>query len=282
MEIWKAALLGILQGLTEFLPVSSSGHLVLGGHFLGVEEGGRTVTVILHAGSLVAVFVALWYRIAPVVTGTLSGSLELLKGRFPRENEGFMWGLYVVVGTIPAGLVGVFLGDWVDAALSNAVLAAAMLLVTGVILMSTHFIGETERDLGWASTIVIGLAQAFAILPGISRSGSTIVAALWMKMDRGKAAEYSFLLSIPAILGGTLIEAIKMVAGEAEPVAQATGAAAAAAPGFLPLAVGFVTAAISGYFAIVLLLDFVKRGKLSWFSYYTWALGVVALFLLLY
>ena len=278
MEIWEAALLGIIQGLTEFLPVSSSGHLVLGEYLLGIQEGGRTTVIILHTGSLVAVFVALWYRIWPVITGTVAGTLELLKGRFPQENEGFRWGLYVIIGTIPAGLVGVFLGDYVDAALGNPMLAAVMLIVTGILLMSSHFVSEGKKDMGWISTVIVGISQAFAILPGISRSGSTIVTALWMKVDRTKAAEYSFLLSIPAILGGAVIEVARLVFGSESAVSA--NAQTAVDPSLLPLLIGFICAAVSGYFAIVILLDFVKRGKLSWFAYYCWAVGITGIVLL--
>ena len=263
MDIWQAALLGVIQGLTEFLPVSSSGHLVLSQYFLGVTEGQLTMTIILHFGSLIAVFVAMWYRLQPVITGTLRGVPDLVRMRWPSENTDFMWGVYIIVGTIPAVVIGLSFKDQIETALSDPRFACAMLLVTGAILLSTRFVRSKPRKLGWINSLVIGIGQALAILPGISRSGTTISTGLWLGIDRRSAAEYSFLLSIPVILGPSLIEIGGVLTGPEGSL--------------LPLAIGFLTAGISGYFAIRVLLRFVQQGRFYWFAYYCWAVGILGL-----
>ncbi len=263
MDVWQAALLGAIQGLTEFLPVSSSGHLVLGQYFLGITEGHLTMTIILHFGSLVAVFVAMWYRLEPVITGSLRGVPDLVRLKWPKENTDFLWGVYIIVGTIPAVVIGLSFKDEIESSLEDPRFACAMLIVTGIILFSTRFVRARPRPLGWLNSLVIGLGQALAILPGISRSGTTISTGLWLGIDRKEAAEFSFLLSIPVILGPSLIEIGAVVS---DPQGNA-----------VPLAAGFLTAAVSGYFAIRLLLRFVQQGRFSWFAYYCWAVGLAGL-----
>ena len=266
MGIWKALLLGTIQGFTEFLPISSSGHLVLGEYLLGITEGALTFTIIVHLGSLVAVFVAMWYRIGPVISGTLRGLRLMLSGGCPWSDGDFRWGVYVIVGTVPAVIIGLLLREPLEGLMTNTTVASSMLIVTGMILMSTHFVRDGQRDMGIFTSLIVGLAQAFAILPGISRSGSTITAAMWSGVERLKAAEYSFLLSIPVIVGPALLEIGDIVSD----------------PGSAPIAAlvaGFLAAAVSGYFAIRLLLGFVRRGRLSWFAYYCWAIGITGLIL---
>ncbi len=259
MEVWQAAIVGLIQGVTEFLPISSSAHIVFSTHLLGVVEGGLRFTIIVHFGTLVAVFAALWYRIAPVVRGTLVGMGEIARGRSPWGEPDFGWGLYVIVGTIPAGVLGLAFEDAIAEAFASPIGASAFLMATGAILFATRFAGSGSRDMRWSSAIVVGFAQALAILPGISRSGTTIAAALLAGTDRRKAVEFSFLLSIPVILGPSLLTIGELATGPEVPLA--------------PLAIGFLAAALAGYVSVRLLVRFVQQGRLSWFAYYCWLVG---------
>jgi len=266
VEIWKSAVVGLVQGLTEFLPVSSSAHIVFAGKFLGIREGKLDLTIVVHVGTLLAVFAALWYRVAPVVRGTLAGLGDLVRGRSPWHNNDFRWGVYLVVGTVPAAVIGALFEGPIEEAFNDPSFAAAMLIVTGGLLFGTHFVRNATREMGWWSTLAVGFAQALAIFPGISRSGSTIAMGLFCKVDRQKAAEFSFLLAIPVILGGSILWFFEKTGHP-----QAVGIAS--------LAVGLIVSAASGYFAIKVLLHFVRQGRLSWFAYYCWAVGLLGLLL---
>ena len=266
MDLWKSAVVGLVQGLTEFLPVSSSAHIVFAEQLLGIQGSRLDLAIVVHLGTLIAVFGALWYRLAPVVMGTLGGIGELARRRSPWGSPEFRWGTYIVVGTIPAAVIGYLFESRVEAAFSKPFHASIMLLVTGGILFATRYVRSPGRDMGFVSGIVVGLAQAVAILPGISRSGSTISAALFCKVEREKAAEFSFLLAVPVILGGAVLWFLEFADGSA----SSDG---------LSLLVGMVVAMVFGFLAIKLLLAFVRRGRLSWFAYYCWAAGLAGLFL---
>ena len=263
MEPWQAAVVGVVQGLTEFLPVSSSGHIVFIERLLGVEDTGLRFTIIVHLGTLVAVVVALWYRVAPVARGTVSGIVGLARGHSSWSDRNFRWGIYVLAGTVPAAVFGLSVEHYVAAAFEDPRTASGALLITGALLFATRFVPANTRDMGWASTVAVGCAQALAIFPGISRSGTTIATGLFMGVERQSAAEFSFLLSIPVILGPSLM----------------TIGSLASVPGseLVNLALGFVVSAVSGYFAIKMLLRFVQQGRLSWFAYYCWLVGILGL-----
>lgn len=265
MELWKGAAVGAVQGFTEFLPISSSAHVVFMEHFLGITTGRLDLTIFVHLGTLVAVFVAMWYRLIPIMRGTVAGFVELTRGRSPWILVDFRWGVYIVVGTIPAAVIGMLFQDAIERAFDDPSIASAMLLVTGGLLFATHFVRGTTRDMGLWSSVAVGLAQAVAILPGISRSGSTIATGLFLKVERQKAAEFSFLLAIPVILGGSILWIYGMQGNPGSP------------SDLTPLLVGMVAAAICGYAAIIVLLRFIQRGKLSWFAYYCWAAGILGL-----
>ena len=266
MELWKSALVGVVQGLTEFLPVSSSAHIVFAEHFLGITRGRLDLTIFVHLGTLVAVFVAMWYRVVPVARGTVVGLGELVRGRSPWGIGDFRWGLYLVVGTIPAAVFGELYKGRIEETFDDPWFVSAMLLVTGGLLFATRFVRRATGDVGWWSSIAVGCAQALAIFPGISRSGSTIAMGLLMRVERQKAAEFSFLLAIPVILGGSVLWVSEMIgSGQAQ-------------SGLAPLLVGMGAAGICGYLAILVLLRFVQRGRLSWFAYYCWAVGLLGLF----
>lgn len=264
MEPWKTAVVGIVQGLTEFLPVSSSAHIVFAERLLHLNGQGLELTVIVHFGTLVAVVVAMWYRIVPIVQGTLGGVVKLTHGASPWDDEHFRWGAFIVLATIPAAVVGVMFERQVSAAFGDPRMVSGLLLVTGTLLFTTRFAPQPGRDLRWWSALAVGLAQAVAILPGISRSGSTIATGLFCGIDRRKAVEFSFLLSIPIILGPSLLTIGEIVARF-----QAANA--------VPLAVGCVVSGMTGYVAVRLLIGFVQRRGLTWFAYYCWAVGLVGL-----
>jgi undecaprenyl-diphosphatase len=265
VEIWQAAIVGVVQGVTEFLPISSSAHIVFSTHLLGVSEGSLRFTIFVHFGTLVAVFAALWYRVGPVMQGTIGGVGMLLRGRSPWSDERFRWGAFIMVGTIPAGVIGLAFKEAIGDAFQDPAAAGGFLIATGAILFTTRFARTGSGDVGAKGAITVGFAQALAILPGISRSGTTIATGMLLGVDRQKAAEFSFLLAIPVILGPSILTIGEVVAGPTADIA--------------PLVVGFVAAGLSGYLSIRALFRFVREGRLSWFAYYCWIAGALAIVL---
>lgn len=250
VSVLQAVLLGIIQGLTEFLPVSSSGHLVLGQRLLAIDESGVTFEVVVHLGTLTAV---LWVYRRRIV--------ELLVGMVRGQEAAWRYAGLIVLASVPAGLAGVFLRDQFEGAFDRPVVAAAMLLVTGCFVYTLRFTGPAaDRPLPDAKRSVwIGLAQAVAILPGISRSGATVATGVWKGVEVVRMAEFSFLMSVPAILGAGLLEA--------------DGFGRAASHGPAPLAVGFVTAALAGVLAIRLFVRMLRARMFHRFAWYCWAAG---------
>lgn len=258
MDTTSAAILGLVQGLTEFLPVSSSGHLVLGQHLLNIDEPSMLFNVAVHVGTLAAVLA--------VFRGDL---IAMLRGLWERGEEGrrgrrLIW--LVAVGTLPTALIGLLFKDVFEALFSSIRTVGIALLVTGALLFITRLVPKGTRNeerTGMGRALLIGLAQGMAITPGISRSGTTIAIALLLGVDRKLAAHYSFLLSIPAILGALLLQVREIQPNQSVDLA--------------PLLVGGVVAAIVGYGALRVLLKLVQSGRLHWFAPYCWALGLAAL-----
>jgi undecaprenyl-diphosphatase len=271
VEVWKAVILGIIQGLTEFLPVSSSGHLVLFGTLLQVEQPGMLLEIMLHLGTLIAVFLAFW----PEVTLLARSGFTILRNpaRAPqlvREDANCRLLLVIVLATIPIALVGLVADDWIVRFFDNPAFTGAMLCVTGGIL----FIAARTRkgvkpieEISFPDGLLIGLGQALAVLPGISRSGTTIAAGMLRGVNRESAARFSFLLSIPAVLGSQVL-AVKELLGSPN-IGESLPA----------LALGTIFAAAAGYLAIRLLLSTIRRGRLVYFVYYTWFVGLMVLLL---
>ncbi len=250
----QAAFLGLVQGLTEFLPVSSSGHLVLGQALLEIQRGGVTCEVIVHFGTLLAVVTALRERVWRLFAGVLR-----------REAEAWRMVLLLGVGTVPAGVVGLFFQDFLEAAFADPAGVSVWLLVTGGVLWSTRFASGDRDRVGIWDAIWMGAAQALAVLPGISRSGMTIGAGLWRGMDGREAATFSFLLSIPIILGATVLKVGELAA---DPPAWEAA---------VPLLVGALVAYGSGVVAIRWLLALLRGGRLDRFAYYCWPVGLLGL-----
>jgi len=252
MNILEAVLLGIVQGFTEFLPISSSGHLVLFQRIFGISGPMLSFDIILHLGSLTAVFIVFW--------GDITGILKK-----PFQNITYM----LIAATIPAVIAGVLFNAQIEALFSGGAFLAIGFIITGILLIYSDKIAKTnkfDKDISYKDAVIIGCMQAVAIVPGISRSGSTITAGLYQKLSRETAARFSFLLSIPAILGAAVITAKNILDSPA-------GAAGFLSAGALPLGFGFIAAMLSGYLSIRFMLDLIKKCKLSYFGYYVFALA---------
>lgn len=253
MTVFQAVILGILQGLTEFLPISSSGHLVIAQHFLHINDGGLFFEILLHFSTLTAVVAVYWKDL-----------LEILKHPFQKYTY------LLVLGTIPTGLIGLTFKDSFEKLFSSVTTVGYMLLITGFILLAAEYVSRLFfgfPNLKYWQAFIVGTAQGLAITPGISRSGTTIATGLLLGLDRKEAARFSFLLSIPAILGASVLEAKDLALSQMDPGL------------ILPYIVGVLTAAISGYLAIRLLLGILTKGKLYYFSIYCWLLGAAVVFL---
>ncbi len=272
MEIWQAVVLGLVQGLTEFLPVSSSGHLAFVQSLMGVELGGMDLLfdIILHVGTLVAVCAVFWRDI-----------IDLFKRPFKTL-------LYLIVATIPAGIVGLFLMDWSEDNISNSqylgIFLAVFFTLTAILLLVTEIYAkrrskEKELPLCWRTTIPMGLAQAVAALfPGISRSGSTICAGVLAGGKSDELSKFSFLMSIPVILGSFAVSLVKgAVNGELSASFTAMGSNA----GWC-IAIGFIVAALSGLFAIKVMLGAIRKANYKWFSLYLVLLAIACVILYCY
>lgn len=271
MTLWEAALLGLIQGLTEFLPVSSSGHLVLVQHVLGLDPSGAsdvTFEVFVHFGTMLSILTVYWNRVWKITQETVrTVAAPTTISRAYSKNESFRTAVFILLTMIPTGLVYVAFKDDLEAAFGDPHLASMMLFVTGILLLLTVLRKDPDGKLGPLKAIVVGIAQAAAMIPGISRSGSTICTALYQNVRRDEAANFSFLMLLPVVLGATVLKTGEMleVAGEVA---------------WLPLLLGTAVAYGSGIFAIYVVLDFVKRGKLQYFAYYCFLIGGLGLWFL--
>lgn len=254
MEIFKAIILGIVQGLTEFLPVSSSGHLVIGSEILNFHEPGIAFEVFLHCGTLLAV-VFVFRRDLLDMLGSIFVP-QAVRQADEQLKRSFSWNIYIVLATLPAVLFGLLLKDSIDRIFENIVITFAMLAVTGILMLLTGYLHERSAPVTWSRSIIIGIAQALAIMPGLSRSGSTIFAGMAMGINRETAARFSFIMSIPAILGAVTLKLNDLLV---EPPSREMVSA---------LIAGTIASMVSGYFAIVLLMTLVRKGKLQMFGYY--------------
>ncbi|MDO5823196.1 undecaprenyl-diphosphate phosphatase [Methanobrevibacter sp.] len=267
MDILQAIIIGIVQGLTEFLPVSSSAHLIFAHNVLGVESS-LAFDVLLHLGTLIAVLWFFRWDIAKMIKSWWLSIGDLLQGRFMkgfREDPYKRLAWYVILATIPVGIVGVLFDDAVEALFAGALYVPAFFLfVTGTILYLSQRMNSGKIDMNNLSkkeALVMGLGQACAILPGLSRSGTTIAAGLTIGLEKEFAAKFSFILSIPAILGAFVFQ-LKDI-GSAIDV------------NFLPIFIGFIASVIAGYLAIKWMLDLIKNRSLDIFAYYCWVMGII-------
>lgn len=264
MEIWQAVILGIVQGATEYLPVSSSGHLVLVPMLLGFEKASFEFDVLVQLGTLLAVLI----YFAKDLWQVLIASLRSIKNMNPLETTESKFGWFVIVATFPAGILGLLFKDTFEQAFSSTLFTGFALFVTAALLLLGEALGKrtkTDEDMTLLDAIAIGFAQALALFPGVSRSGSTISIAMLRGLDRDTAARFSFVMSIPVMLGAGIL-ALKDLWGHQEQLA-AEGPA---------IAVGFVVSAITGFIAIKWFLGFIKSKSLKWFAFYCIIVGMVA------
>ncbi len=261
MPPFHSFLLGLLQGLTEFLPISSSGHLALAEHLLGFGGEDLAFVVFVHFGTMLATVTAFWRQLKHMIMS----SARFVAGRGSWEDTHLRLVGLILLGSLPAALVGLLIEGSVERIFASPLFVSVMLLLTGFILWLTHYVSAGSKTVGVLDSLLVGCAQALAILPGISRSGATISTALFQKIEKGRAVEFSFLLALPAILGATALKAIDLWKAPPSSVA------------FLSLFLGTLAAYLSGYAAIKVLLKMVRRGKLRFFALYCWALGLVGL-----
>lgn len=260
MELIKALILGLVQGLTEFLPISSSGHLVIGAELLQFQEQGIVFDVFLHLGTLVSV--AFVFR--KELLAMAFAPLKMLTGGADEQSRlYFLWDLYVIAATIPAVIVGLLLKDSIESLFTNLNLVYLMLLVTAAIMISTRYLKVGSLELSGRRCLIMGCAQACAIMPGLSRSGSTIFAGMALGMNRELVAKFSFIMSIPAILGAVVLQVPAIIASPPD------------ADSLLNLVAGTGMSAVAGYFAIVLLLDIIRRNRLQYFGYYCFIVALL-------
>jgi len=261
VSIFEAIILGVVQGLTEFLPVSSSGHLVLLQKIFDINEPSLFFDTMLHAGTLLAVFAVLWKDI-----------WELLKKPFQKLT------LFLIIATIPAVIAGLAFNKTIEDIFNSAKFLGICFLVTTVLLVAAELLSKKAReennlkkseDMKWYDGLFIGIMQAIAILPGISRSGATISGALFRKLDRDFAARFSFLLSIPIILGAVVLHSRDLFKGS-EQTSYSISAIAVIA--------GTLTAAVVGFFAVKFMIKIIKEKSLYGFAIYTGVLGILIIF----
>ncbi len=244
METIKFFIMGLIQGATEFLPVSSSGHLVLGKHFLGIKSPGIVLEVLLHLATLLAVIIVFRRDILNIISSVI---------KF-RKDEDFHLGMFIIIGSIPTAIIGILFEDFFESLFQTGTLypVAGALMVNGLVLSTIFFMKKRTGTNSASKSLVIGIFQGMAIIPGISRSGSTIFSAMLMNIKPEKAFRFSFLLSLPAVFGATLLKARDI----SETALN------------IDYTVGFTGALISGLFSLYLLRKAVEKGKLHYFGVY--------------
>ena len=263
MSWFEALILGIVQGLTEYLPVSSSGHLAIGSALFGIEgEENLAFTIVVHVATVFSTLVVLWKEIDWIFRG-------LFKFQMNAETK---YVINILISMIPIGIVGVFFKDTVEQIFGSGLLVVGcMLLLTAALLAFSYYAKPRQKEsISMKDAFIIGLAQACAVMPGLSRSGSTIATGLLLGNNKAKLAQFSFLMVIPPILGEALLDVMKMVKGE-----DVAGDIPA-----LSLAVGFMAAFVSGCVACKWMINIVKKGKLIYFAIYCAIAGLVTICLL--
>lgn len=264
MEWFEALILGLIQGFTEYLPVSSSGHLAIGSALFGINgEENLTFTVAVHVATVMSTLVILWKEISWIFKGLLKGKM----------NDEMRYFINIIVSMIPVGIVGLFFKDKVEEIFgSGLVIVGLMLLLTSLLLAFSYYSKPRQKEkISLKDAFIIGLAQAAAVMPGLSRSGSTIATGLMLGNNKAKLAQFSFLMVIPPILGEALLDIVKGVKDGAQ--------AAVGDISLLSLSVGFIAAFLAGCIACKWMINIVKKGKLIYFSIYCAIVGTITLIL---
>ncbi|MCI5195309.1 MAG: undecaprenyl-diphosphatase UppP [Candidatus Electrothrix sp. AW5] len=277
MTLVQAIILGIVQGLTEFIPVSSSGHLVLVPHFLGwqfTKEQAFIFDVLVQWGTLLSVFIYFWQDLTTIARAFVQGIVQsIVQGIFQRKplvDPDAKMGWYLIVATVPAVVFGLLGKDLIEHAFASAKMTGYFLFLTAILLVVAELAGQRSRsmkEITWLDSLLIGFSQVLALLPGVSRSGATIAGGMTRHLDRSAAARFSFLMSVPVMLGAGVL-AFKDLA-ELPTLNDF----------LLPLLVGFLAALISGYIAIRWLIAYLSKHSLYLFAVYCTVLGLLVLFL---
>lgn len=271
MTYFEAIILGLVQGLAEFLPISSSGHLALLQQFFGIEEDKVLLfSVLLHVGTLVSVFIVYWKDIWELIVELCLTIKDLCTGKGLRLDERPIrkLGVLIIIATIPTGIIGVVGGDFFDSLYTSVIPIGVGLVITGFLLVIAERMGGSKRGLdkmNFRNAFFIGLVQGVAICPGISRSGSTLFGSLVCNLERSFAVKFVFLISIPSILGSAVLEVPTALAEGVDPSTLG------------PVLVGMLVAAVSGLIAIKTMIKIVSDKKLSYFSWYVWILGAAVI-----
>lgn len=264
----EAIVLGLVQGLSEFLPISSSGHLALLQNLFEINEDKVIFfAVLLHIGTLVSIFVVYHKDIYALIKELFLLFKDIFTGKGLRIEERPIrkLGIMIIVSSIPTAIMGLLFSDYIDKIFGSLTVIAICWIITGFILLFSEKLKNNIKEIEgmkYRNAIFIGICQGLAIMPGISRSGSTIVGSLVTRLKREFAVEFAFLISIPAILGSAILEFPKAIKAGIEP--STIG----------PMIVGFLVAAISGYFAITTMIKIVSKHKMRYFSYYVWIIGL--------
>ena len=271
MDFLTSFLLGLLQGITEFLPISSSGHLVLGQSFLlgNREHSFLLFEVVVHMGTLCSIIVFYYDKIRHLFLGVMRSLYFVVKREELPEDERSSVSVlgYIILATIPAVFVGFFIKDIIEDVFYNPWIVSLMLICNGLVLLSTRWLPQDrKKKISLPISVIMGLAQALAIIPGISRSGMTITTGIAMKGNRMEIATFSFLMAIPVIFGGLLLVLIDAI-GDGLTLIELWG-----------LFVGFLSAFVSGYFSLRFLIKFIEKGKFYLFGIYCLVVGFVGIF----
>lgn len=258
MNWFEAIALGLIQGLTEFLPISSSGHLEIAKSIFGIDpEANFYFTIAVHGATVLSTIVVFWKEIIELIKGTLKFKM----------NDETSYVLKLIVSMIPVGIAGLFLKDPIESLFNgNIVFVGFMLLITSTLLALAHFIKKREREIGYLDALLIGIAQAIAVIPGISRSGATISTGLMIGNSKDKIARFSFLMVLVPIIGANLLE---IMSGEINLNSTSFGI----------ILIGFLAAFVSGYLACRWMIGLVKKSKLIWFSIYCLIIGLLSIVL---
>lgn len=267
MEYIESLLIGLLQGITEFLPISSSGHIVIAQALLGIDlDQGITMNIITHFGTLFSIII--YFR--KDLTELLLSVFDMMKAPISsfqnwHNDEKLRFNVYVLVSMIPAGVAGFTVRGPLDGLFANPLGVSIMFLFTGFLLFATKFFGMGEKKLTLKNTFLVGCAQALALIPGVSRSGTTIAAAVFLNINRDDIARFTFIMMLPVVAGATLVEVLGL-SSDATSVEM------------IPhLVIGFFAALISGYYALKYLIILFKSKGIHYFAYYCWAIGIIGI-----
>ncbi len=271
MTGFEAFILGLVQGLTEFLPVSSSGHLAILQNFMNLEEGALEFTVLLHLGTLIAVFLVYRKAVIGVIKAFFCMIADLFKEKslMIKKDKYRAYVIFLIIGSIPAGIAGILFNDKLTEAFTSIIVIAFMLIITGALLIVGEKIGRKNtlkiEQLKGKNAFIIGLFQMAALMPGLSRSGTAMVGGLVNGLKKEDAVEFSFLLSMPAVLGACILEAKDIFSLSSLNTSISV------------MLIGFLTAVIVGYLSIKLLILVVKKERLKYFAYYCWIVACAVL-----